>query len=381
MSGERKLFRVFEGQTTATPEALSRLHARLAGTREHDPEIARALGHAPGADGRALARVRARIAAGRIAVAQPWSSVRWGFPLALAAALLLTLASLPRWKGEGDPGRPIADALVSETAWTASAPTPEVSLRFQGSGAVSGDAQHPMVRWHVGSLDVDVVPDRGVELAVVTREARVSVIGTGFTVTRDALGTHVRVRHGRVSVACGTREPAFLDPGDEIACLPTTAIGFLARANQLGDQGAPPADILAAAEGGLSLSNSGADDATIRDELVRLRAEALYDVGRAAEALEVAAAALPSATHRATDLRHLAARAGMASAGCDAALPYLSELRARDATGPELVQYADCVVGTDPVGARDALLAALSKADGEAATRVIEGRLARLPGE
>lgn len=384
MSGERKIFRAFEAQTAASPESVAAVRERLRTAREHDAGTARVLRQFPGATARALVRVRSRIAAGRIAVAQPWKSVRWGFAAALAASIAVAIASMPRWRGEGEPDRRLAGELASEVAWSASAPTPEVALRFLGSGRLTGDAQQPVVRWDLGTLDVDVTPDRGVELAVVTREARVDVVGTGFTVTRDILGTHVRVRHGRVSVACGSAAPVLLDPGEERACHPVTASGMLGRANRLAELGAPPAEILAALDRGLLLHDEdpSRDDArALRDELVLLRAESLHAAGRPAEALAAAAGALPTATTRATDLRRVAARAAMASTGCEAALPYLADLRPLDATGPELVQYADCVAADAPELARSALEAALATTDDVDRRQAIEARLGRLDAD
>ena len=74
------------------------------------------------------------------------------------------------------PDRRITDSTLPDT------PLPPGAL---GSGLLTDE------------VALEVSPDRGVYLGVYTEEATVVVIGTGFDVRRDPLGTSVEVRHGR----------------------------------------------------------------------------------------------------------------------------------------------------------------------------------------
>jgi hypothetical protein len=227
-----------------------------------------------------------------------------------------------------------------------------VQLSYRGSGTVGGAVRKPRIDWEVGTLRVEVEPDRGIDLRVDTREAEIRVIGTGFTVERDALGTRVAVAHGQVAVNCSDGGSASLLPGASITCRPTHAAGLLGRARALEASGAGPQPVLESAERGLAAGPSEA----VREELELIRIEALAASGREAEALEAVARALPLATVRATELRHVAARVAMRSSGCAAALPHLAALAATPggAGGPELVQYADCLVAGEQTPQRRA---------------------------
>jgi hypothetical protein len=166
---------------------------------------------------------------------------------------------------------------------------------------------HPRLEWEQGTLKVEVEPERGIDLAVHTREAEVRVVGTRFSVTRDALGTGVVVTHGHVAVLCADGEKALLGAGEARVCPPTHAAGLLGRAN----------------------------------------------------ALAAAEASLAGSPARPSELRHLAVRNAIAMTGCPAALPHLRVLVGEDATAPELVYFADCVADTEPAAAPAALTAAL----------------------
>ncbi len=163
--------------------------------------------------------------------------------------------------------------------------TPAVALAFRGSGAATGPFASPRLHWDVGTLEVEVDPSAGVNVIVETREATVRVIGTGFTVIRDALGTTVDVAHGAVAVSCGDGWAGTLHVGEHHTCLPLTAPGWLLRVQALRDQGANADALLLALDRGSALVP---DSDPVAAELVEIRVEVLVEAGRTSEASEVA---------------------------------------------------------------------------------------------
>lgn len=352
------LLRRFAAETAAKPEALARLRSRLGA-----PDVAdiRAMLQAmPEPAPYAAARVRARLRAPRRRNA--WIYAGGGALLAAAAALLVVLATR---------AHPLTAQLASEAEWSALAPSREVALEYRGTGALSGTTQAPRLQWDQGTLSVEVEPDAGIDLRVQTREADVRVVGTGFDVTRDAMGTTVSVRHGAVAVLCASGENTLLSPGESRTCAPTEAGPLLGRAMALAPT--DPAGALASADAALAASPSPA----IATELVRVRVESLLRLGRAPEALSAVEAALAEPGPRRRELLHLAVKAGLQAGGCEAAAPHLGAVVADDATGPELVAWADCVADTDPAAARSALTSALKGAPPEEEEAILE-RLLRL---
>jgi ferric-dicitrate binding protein FerR (iron transport regulator) len=198
-----------------------------------------------------------------------------------------------------------------------------VALSFEGTGHVEGTAMAPHIRWDGGSLRVEVEPGRGIKLDVQTREAEVRVIGTGFTVNRSALGTRVEVAHGIVEVTCEGEATTSLRATEARICLPTSADGLAARASMLLEAGAPASDVLESVDRGLA--KGGTPGA--RENLTALRARALSDLGRRAEALDVAHAYLSgTGTLRRDQVMNLAVNAAKAEGGCAKAAPWLLEL-------------------------------------------------------
>ncbi|MFH1463350.1 MAG: FecR domain-containing protein, partial [Pseudomonadota bacterium] len=123
----------------------------------------------------------------------------------LAAAAVTLVLALP------DPmAEPVRAALVPSADLQSLSPSPEVALAYQGAGQLEGTRQAPRIQWESGTVHVEVEPDQGIQLSLVTREAEVQVVGTAFSVTRDALGSRVEVDHGRVRVTCvgGDATPA-----------------------------------------------------------------------------------------------------------------------------------------------------------------------------
>lgn len=353
----------FAAETTARPDVVRRVRSRLV-PADDAAAYTTLLSALPSAAPGAAARVRARLQRPARRALLPVFAFGG---VALAAVGLLLAWLLP------NASPPLAATLDAPTEWQGFSPTTEVALDFQGKGTLAGTAGAPRLAWDSGTLKVEVEPDRGIDLQVVTREAEVRVVGTGFSVTRDALGTAVAVAHGHVAVICADGGKSLLGTGESTTCAPTQPAALLGRARALAEQGAGPEDVLRAADQGLAAGATGA----VASELVLVRVEALTRLGRAVEALAAAEAGLASDPARPLELRHLAVRNALASAGCVAALPHLEALVASGASGPELVHYADCVSDTEPEAARRALTSALRLAPADQETGIIE-RLTRL---
>jgi ferric-dicitrate binding protein FerR (iron transport regulator) len=357
--------RTFARTTAARPDAVLRVRARVDGESLDDASFHAVLTHLPeprsGAEQRVLARLDERR--------------KWRVRPALVAGLALAAVLLVALRTLYVPVLPLADGLRADDDWVVESPTKDVALKFRGRGTLAGTSREPRIDWETGTLEVEVTPNRGIDLAVITREAEVRVVGTGFAVTRDALGTRVEVSHGHVAVMCADGQKALLGAGEETTCLPTQPSALLGRAHALADDGADPTLVLDAADRGLAGNPSG----PVRTELALVRVETLTRLGRADEALNAANAALPSASGRADDLRRLAARNALVTGGCGAALPYLGVLATDDPAGPELVTYADCIAPSDPEAARTALKNALRAGAPPDQEEGILARLARLP--
>ncbi len=219
--------------------------------------------------------------------------------LALAAISVAALLTWSVWPARALSERLDALELVSRSL------TAEVDLDYQGSGSVEGTDRAPHIRWEVGRLDVTVTPDQGIYLVVETDEGAVHVVGTAFSVTRDALGTLVRVERGEVSVTCQGSLSRSVGPGEQTTCLPVRPAAWLGRAHALLAAGHPVDDVLHAVDQGLKLSKR---EGPADGELVALRIRVLVDAGRYPEALRAADAYLASgATPRRPEVQALAA--------------------------------------------------------------------------
>lgn len=263
-------------------------------------------------------------------------------PMLMAAAALLAVGG--GYLGlRGDTA--LSDQpLEADTAPRLLAISRDVGVRFDGKGQINGTERAPHIRWEAGTLTVEVTPNRGVDLDVTTREAVVRVIGTGFTVQRDALGTRVTVAHGTVEVTCAGREPAYLHANDAAMCLPTSSAGLLARGAALRERHAPLDDVLATVDLGLSLETEGSP---VRSELLLLRMQALAEGDRAEEALADADRYLDGENpHRRAEVLRFAGDIALDAAGCARALPYLRPLLGPDAATADLLNLADCSTDT-----------------------------------
>lgn len=237
--------------------------------------------------------------------------------VALAATALLGVRQvmLP----PAPPPAPVSVALEA-SGWATHTSVPDVGLSFEGVGAIAGTEDAPRIHWETGTLNVEVTPEKGVRLAVTTAEAEVRVVGTGFTVERDRLGTRVLVRHGRVEVDCGTEVTRVLEAGDEVTCAPRTAAGLLGRALALQAGAASPETILATLDAALVAE---AAQPSITDEISARRIGVLVQLGRDAEALEAARSYLERGGARGADVTRMAAVAASRSGGCVVAAPWL----------------------------------------------------------
>lgn len=140
---------------------------------------------------------------------------------ALAAATLLALRVVPA---------PVEGGLAGAGE---AALTGDIHVRFEGDGAFEGTTADQEIRWDNGRIHVDVTPNLGLHVAVVTPEARVTVKGTRFDVQRDPLGTRVTVQEGTVSVECVGDSRTLVGAGGDATCVPRSAAGSLARARTL----------------------------------------------------------------------------------------------------------------------------------------------------
>ncbi|MSQ01803.1 MAG: hypothetical protein EXR71_07910 [Myxococcales bacterium] len=280
---------------------------------------------APGAATRVARRLARSVAAGQPQARSPRYAYVGGGLLgaALAAAALFAVpapvATPPA--GEG--------TLQSEDRWAARA-FDGVALSYRGVGDVDGTDKAPRIDWQRGTLNVEVTPDRGLDVRISTREAEVRVVGTGFTVDRTALGTRVDVRHGLVETRCGDSAVKMLGEGDSVVCPPRSAAGLLGRAQALRESGSPPDDVVSAINSGLVLSAAGDP---VADELLALQVRVLADAGRPADALAAAERLIASGGGaRRGEVLSISGQLAALGGGCATAAPWLAAAGA-DASG------------------------------------------------
>ncbi len=233
---------------------------------------------------------------------------------------------------------PLNQALASNT-WTRLEATEHVEFQFRGDGHLGGSDAAPRIDWGTGTLGVEVEPNQGIDLRVQTREATVRVVGTGFEVTRNDLGTIVHVRHGRVAVDCVDGQKASLGKGESLECLPNSAAGLLARARALYHQPAPAEEVLSNIDLALTRAPRGS---SIEAELLYLRAEVLLASSSpdARTAIESFIASSPPV--RRTEARRLAIHAAVEAGDCEAALLHRTFLNDQEATKQVLQDLALC---------------------------------------
>lgn len=284
----RPLTDAFRAETEPSDLQAARVHARL-----------RASANATPARGRAWAFGAGLVAAGvpaliALAVLRAPVAPEATAPEATAPAATASIPAAP------------LDAVLDAAEPRALAAADGVDLRYTGFGRLSGTATAPRIEWSSGEIGVEVAPGRGLDVRVQTREARVRVVGTGFTVARDATGTAVAVSHGRVEVVCGEEPAVYLGAGESRTCLPVSAAGRLARARTLREQGVPAETVLAEARA----AHATGPDAVVAGELRFLELELLVDLGRVEEARALGASLVAADTTRAPEIEALLARVG-----------------------------------------------------------------------
>lgn len=326
----------FERATRAEPEEIVALRRFLA-NRSSDQRVSVALLQAlPPITDAETRRVRQGVK--RRVRSRTWWAIGLGTAgggaLALAAAALLLLTLY--WPTEISP-TPLALTLApSVESREPIAISESLRLSIAGNGTVGGTTSAPEIAWTQGTLTVDVDPGRGIALSVKTREATVRVMGTVFSVQRDALGTRVDVQRGRVHVACEAGSQQEIGPGETITCMPTTAAGLLARANTLKTTGAPPSEVLTAVDAGLPLASG-----PFRAELLALSAQMRLASGEPAAALVAAREYLTIGGPRRAEVLQIAAYAALQTEGCPGALPMLQALEDLGAGDPMALQRCE----------------------------------------
>jgi ferric-dicitrate binding protein FerR (iron transport regulator) len=268
MAELKDLWEQARAASEADPDALDRVRTRWEASVDAGADDVHGLLRGVGAvETGAAARVAARV-----------RQTRWrrraavGTALAMAATAALWLRPAP----EGVLDQPLVTGQIALTQL--------VSASSNGAGHASGTTLAPRISWTRGRLDLDVVHGAGVDLQVETPEAVVSVVGTVFAVTRDALGTDVEVSRGAVRVACTGGATTLLGAGESAACWPVTLGGLLGRARTLESRGADVDDVLATLDRALSVDGPR----PLRGEVLAHRVRILYQQGRDDEAVTAA---------------------------------------------------------------------------------------------
>jgi len=290
-----------------------------------------------------VAEVRRKAEASATAQAQRPSNKRtWMLaPVALAAAALLVWFLFPT------DVTPQTGPLVA-TGWTDGKAHEHVAFTFLGEGKVISPHE---IQWSDGELRVHVTPEQGIDLRVMTEEAVIRVVGTMFTVVRNAQGTQVTVDKGQVEVTCSAGSAHQLAAGHEERCPRSAAAALGWAVEELGESGSR---VLTIADRGLRLPQ---EDPAVTAELHMLRARTLLDSEQFPESIAAAEDILSlGETARTADAHHIAARAAVALDDCTTALPHLEALTLSDQSeAVPLVLLADCVVRDEPARALEAL--------------------------
>lgn len=302
--------------TDVDDAAVERVRARL--SAELDPRmLRRALQALPGPPEGAEARVRARL---DDAPSTPPLRLGRLIMAGLAAASLVGLSLVGTGLYLSAPSTPtpvdldLTDAPASAT---------DLDLRPSGAGHLGGTSAAPVLSWDAGAVELDATAP----VVLATRELRATGQGRA-TLTRDALGTHLRVDAGRFDVDCLADDaPGAVGEGSGRLCRPVSADTMLGRVRALSATAAPTSLL---DEIALGLSRDEGTEAA-RAELGVLRVATLDAAGRPEEALAAARAWLEDDTSlRRDEVQRLAAGLALALEGCSGALPHLRALADTD---------------------------------------------------
>lgn len=321
-------------------------------------------------DAATLQRVRRRVDRKMTTPAQaPWLLVGTGALVALGVLFLLRPQApqeIPGLTPVSPPvvataqEVPLVPATLDTSQKSLTTPDGKVQLSWEGSGRLSGTARVPRIEWDGGTIAVEVTPNQGIDLAVQTREATIRVVGTGFRVTRDVLGTEVQVLHGKVAVECADGSSVLIGQDQSRVCPPISGFGLLGRARALKAAHRPATEILATVEMGLA-SKDITD--SVRDELEVLQVEALEEADRKAEAAKAAEAYLAKPNPQRVVEMHRYAANLTGEANCGLTVQHLKYAIEKQPLTQDLLLYAQCLRTTDRKEARAALDRALKLAD------------------
>lgn len=327
--------------TDAILRALSHLRQREAADDADSPEqieLSRAwLRALPEPEVRAADRVRRRA---RATLAEPPPS---RLPLLVPPVVVLA-ASLALWVGfraMQPPGPPAALDIAIEpaTAQTLVPVAPDVRMLANGRGQMYGTTRSPRLQWAEGRVELEITPNKGVDLLVSTDEGTARVVGTGFSVDRDAFGTTVAVVHGRVAVDCAAGPSALLSAGESLECVPTRPSALLGRARAQSRRGDGPDAVLAT----LALATRADNPAALAGEILAMRVDVLYRAGRAAEAVAAARQYLDEGhAPRRQELRRIATAIVLQESGCTEALALLQQAVDEGGTPEDAAALAAC---------------------------------------
>jgi ferric-dicitrate binding protein FerR (iron transport regulator) len=207
----------------------------------------------------------------------------------------------------------------------------DASVTLEGPArlTVSGDIAHVALGLDRGALTAQVAPRApGATFAVTTREARVEIRGTRFTVEAGAGRSMVAVQEGRVAVFAGNGAERVVAAGERVAIEGTAFVVDPPRA--------PAAEAPAPAEAPRSCANSGPScEITARQARASMRAgnagHALRLVEGAMAARLDCADASPGASSCHDELRYLRAEALRQDGRFDAAVTAYKALDHRGA--------------------------------------------------
>lgn len=283
-------------------------------------------------------------------------SQRWGFAIPIAALGGAAAAALALWPATPEPQRVVALDTAGIHPWSA-----QVQLELDGHGVATGTDRDVVVQWESGTLAVDVVPNSGTSLSVVTEEAVIRVVGTAFEVRRDPLGVTTTVEHGRVAVSCEDGWTGELThEGGPHTCLPTRPGALLGRAEFLTAEGAPTETLLETLDLGLARAVPGS---AVEGELLARRVRARADRGEVGAALEDADRYLTAEPRsRADEVLQTAARLALTVRGCADAVLYLRRLEATG-SAEDRILLASCLATDDPARARALVQASLGSGE------------------
>ena len=204
----------------------------------------------------------------------------WGEPVSKPGPLpspLVPPPTLPLAASASHP--PFAGPLARHPAGTAARSWRHVALRYEGVGALEGTESSATISWRSGRIDVEVEPNRGVQLTVATPDAEIEVVGTVFSVESLDGSTVVDVTRGSVRLRCLFGGTQMILGGFGGTCQGESSAAALISARRSLSAGAPLAS--------LSSIDAVLDRAAgpLGSELRFVRVEALVSLGRSQEAI------------------------------------------------------------------------------------------------